>query len=61
MACLSVLGSISRAGCNLDKIQDGLTTAEMAGKLGPFSPPGLSRVPLSGWPLQEENLTSLIA
>ena len=50
MASLSVLGSISRSGCNLDEIQDGITTAETAGNRGPFSPPCLSRASLSGWP-----------
>ena len=50
IASLSVLGSISRSGCNLDEIQDGLTIAEMAGNLGPFSPSCLSRASLSGWP-----------
>ena len=61
IASLSVLGSISRSGCNLDEIQDGLTTAEMAGNLGLsllLVFPGL--LSLTGL-FQQESMTFLIA
>ena len=61
IASLSVLGSISRSGCNLDEIQDGLTTAEMAGNLGLslllVFPGLLSLTDL----FQQESMTFLIA